>query len=393
MITDNYPPNWKIMPLEEVAIFLDNQRKPIKSSDRKERIKNIPQEKLFPYYGATGQIGWINDYIFDEDLVLLAEDGGPFGSIEKPIAYRISGKSWVNNHAHVLKPKLDLVDVEWLYQTLKFCNVKQLIRGATRPKLNQKAARSIKVPVPPIDIQKKLVKLNGKLDYKINQTRKLNEEIELEHKNVIFSYLENFFKKLKGKSLMLNDIVIDCKNGFGRRPKGKEKGPIVLRLADVSSGRINLSDPRTVSMTKNELLKYQVKKDDLLIVRVNGSTSIVGRFILCDLENHNLAFNDHLIRIRFDKKRIIPEYIQEWSKTQNARKNILRIASTSAGQYTVNQKNLLNISIPVPSLKEQKKFINKIQNIKKNINQYSNLITQRKEEITLLYYSINQNNT
>ena len=82
--------------LEEVCEILDSKRIPITSQDRKKGI--------YPYYGANGLQDYVDGYIFDDELVLLAEDGGYFGSKDKPIAYRVSGKCWVNNHAHVLKP-------------------------------------------------------------------------------------------------------------------------------------------------------------------------------------------------------------------------------------------------------------------------------------------------
>jgi type I restriction enzyme S subunit len=83
-------------PLGEVAAFLDHKRRPVKQSERK--------EGPFPYYGANGLQGTIDSFIFDEPLILLAEDGGHFDNPDRGIAYEISGKTWVNNHAHVLKP-------------------------------------------------------------------------------------------------------------------------------------------------------------------------------------------------------------------------------------------------------------------------------------------------
>ena len=88
---------WEMAQIGDVCEILDNMRVPVTASERKKGI--------YPYYGANGIQDYVDDYIFDDDLVLLAEDGGNFGSKDKPIAYRVSGKCWVNNHAHVLKPK------------------------------------------------------------------------------------------------------------------------------------------------------------------------------------------------------------------------------------------------------------------------------------------------
>ena len=95
--------------LDELVVFLDNMRRPVTEADRR--------AGPYPYYGANGQQGTMDTYIFDEPLVLLAEDGGHFGSPERGVAYRISGKTWVNNHAHVLRPKPG-VDIAFLCRVL-----------------------------------------------------------------------------------------------------------------------------------------------------------------------------------------------------------------------------------------------------------------------------------
>lgn len=91
-----FPITWDQPPLDKVVDFLDNQRKPVTASER--------MAGPYPYFGANGLQGTIDDYIFDESLVLLAEDGH-FGIPGRSIAYAVSGKCWVNNHAHVLRPK------------------------------------------------------------------------------------------------------------------------------------------------------------------------------------------------------------------------------------------------------------------------------------------------
>ena len=110
----------------------------------------------YPYYGANGIQDHVADYIFDDELVLLAEDGGNFGSKERPIAYRVSGKCWVNNHAHVLKPK-DGLDVDYLCYSLMFYKVDGIVNGATRQKLTQAAMRKLQIPSRSMDEQKQIV--------------------------------------------------------------------------------------------------------------------------------------------------------------------------------------------------------------------------------------------
>lgn len=92
--------DWIKLNIEDVCDILDSQRIPINAEEREKRIGDVP------YYGANGLQGYIDDYIFDEPLILMAEDGGRFEEYAtRTIAYRIYGKSWVNNHAHVLRAK------------------------------------------------------------------------------------------------------------------------------------------------------------------------------------------------------------------------------------------------------------------------------------------------
>ena len=139
----------RYLQLEECCEILDSLRIPITASDRK--------AGPYPYYGANGIQDYVADYIFDDELVLLAEDGGNFGSKTRPIAYRASGKFWVNNHAHVLKPKRNIVDVDYLCYSLMFYNTEELVNGATRQKLTQAAMRKMLIPEQPIQVQKKIV--------------------------------------------------------------------------------------------------------------------------------------------------------------------------------------------------------------------------------------------
>ena len=134
--------------LEDVCEILDSKRVPITAKDRR--------AGSYPYYGANGVQDYVAEYIFDDELVLLAEDGGHFGSADKPIAYRVSGKCWVNNHAHVLKAK-ECIDVDYLCYSLMFRDVSDIVNGATRQKLTQADMRQIEIPLLPIEDQRVVV--------------------------------------------------------------------------------------------------------------------------------------------------------------------------------------------------------------------------------------------
>ena len=147
------PDGWTACRLEQVADILDNLRKPINSSERDSRIRNRQIDELYPYYGATGQVGLIDDFIINGNYLLLGEDGAPFLDKNAIKAYSISGKSWVNNHAHILSPKIDF---EFLQYSLNQIDYSEYVNGSTRLKLTQTDMRSIKIMLPPLAEQKRI---------------------------------------------------------------------------------------------------------------------------------------------------------------------------------------------------------------------------------------------
>lgn len=157
------PVAWSLKSIEEVCEILDKQRVPLNKEQREMMKGDIP------YYGANGIVDYINDYIFEDDLILMAEDGGYFDEyIHRPIAYLIHGKSWVNNHAHVLKV-MKPNDTLWVYYSIVHKNIIPFIKGGTRSKLNQKDLRKIPIPVPPLREQKRIADILSSTDDEIQK--------------------------------------------------------------------------------------------------------------------------------------------------------------------------------------------------------------------------------
>ncbi|MXV77686.1 N-6 DNA methylase, partial [Candidatus Poribacteria bacterium] len=133
---------WETMKLGEVADCLDNVRIPLNETQR------ANMQGPYPYCGANGVLDYVNDYVLDDDVILIAEDGGYFDEfLTRPIAYRMSGKIWVNNHAHVLKAKPDY-DQGFLYYSLVHKNIMPYLSGGTRAKLNKFEMFKIEINVP-----------------------------------------------------------------------------------------------------------------------------------------------------------------------------------------------------------------------------------------------------
>ena len=148
---ENLPQGWVVCRLEDVCQICDNQRQPINSTERQERKKRA--QTLYPYYGATGQVDWIDDYMLDGTFILLGEDGAPFLEKFADKAYVVSGKIWVNNHAHILKPNCDIT---YLTYYLNRYDYSKCVNGSTRLKLTQADMKNMTIVLPPLAEQHRI---------------------------------------------------------------------------------------------------------------------------------------------------------------------------------------------------------------------------------------------
>ena len=143
---------WPLKPLVDVVEVLDSRRVPVKAADRAASGGDVP------YYGATGQVGFIDRPLFNEPLLLLGEDGVPFLDPNRPKAYLIDGPAWVNNHAHVLRTS-EQVDRRFLLYCLNTFDYRGFVNGTTRLKLTQTAMRSMTIPFPDMREQRRIVEI------------------------------------------------------------------------------------------------------------------------------------------------------------------------------------------------------------------------------------------
>ena len=158
-------PAWDAKPLGKVAVNLDNQRVPITSGDR--------QAGDVPYYGASGIVDYVAGFIFNEDLLCISEDGANLVARTYPIAFSISGKTWVNNHAHVLKFERDCTQ-KFVEVYLNSIKLDDFITGITQPKLNKAMLDRIPIPYPDISEQQRIASCRTSLDTLITtETQKL----------------------------------------------------------------------------------------------------------------------------------------------------------------------------------------------------------------------------
>lgn len=164
----------RIRTLDKISKNCDSQRKPIAGKNRK--------KGQIPYYGASGIVDYVDDYIFDGDYLLISEDGANLLTRNTPIAFSISGKTWVNNHAHVLKFET-YATRKYVEMYLNSIDLSYYITGGAQPKLNQQNLNKIEIPLPPLEEQQRIVDILDRYDAIYNEiTQKISAEIELRRK-------------------------------------------------------------------------------------------------------------------------------------------------------------------------------------------------------------------
>lgn len=155
-------PEWEKKKLEEVVEFLDGQRKPLEAGQR------VPGK--YPYYGASGIIDYVENYIFDEELILLSEDGANILDRNYRVCFLAKGRYWVNNHAHVLRAVDGNVN-GFICEQLETFDYRRYNSGGAQPKLNQATCRSIIMNIPCIKEQQKIADCLSALDEVIEKQK------------------------------------------------------------------------------------------------------------------------------------------------------------------------------------------------------------------------------
>ena len=189
------PEGWEWKRLGDIVEVLDSMRRPI--------TKHARSNGTYPYYGASGIVDYIDDFIFDEPLVLVGEDGAKWGKGERT-AFSISGKSWVNNHAHVIRPEPAVIVDEYLVYFLTACDLNKFITGITVPKLNQARLVSIPLAIPSIEEQRRIVAKVDELMALCDQLEQQSEAQRAAHQTLVEALLATLTDSADADELVQN---------------------------------------------------------------------------------------------------------------------------------------------------------------------------------------------
>lgn len=341
---------YNYIPLEQAADILDSYRKPVNSKERLNLIKGKPLDELFPYYGATGQVGWIDSFLTDGEYILLGEDGAPFLNPYAEKAYIVHGKTWVNNHAHILHSK---TNNEFLCYYLNYFNYKKYVSGTTRLKLTQAQMRKIPIPNIPSDEQSRIVahikELFSELDKAVDTLKTTKEQLEVYRQAV----LKDEFSRVS-KYAPLGNVATSRLGKMLDKQKNTGTPKKYLRNINVRWFSFDLADLQEMKIEETEFEKYTIKKDDLVICE-GGEP---GRCAVWE-KNETIYFQKALHRVRFtveSEPRLYMYYI--WFMTNTGALNKFY---TGTGIKHLTGQSLEKVLVPVIDIKIQQKLLASIE--------------------------------
>ena len=341
-----------LVKVKDCCEILDSKRIPITASKR--------EKGIYPYYGANGIQDHINKYLFDDELVLVAEDGGNFNSQTKPIAYRVSGKCWVNNHAHVLKPK-SFLDVDYLCYALAFYKVGNLVNGATRKKLTQKALKAMTIPIISLPEQKMIVNkiklVKELIKIKEQELSKLDTLIKARFVEMFGSIQDNSKYSYK----KISDLTQVLSGGTPKRDVKKywNNGKIPwIKTTELKNNRITKSEESITELGLQNSSAKQVPAHTILIA-MYGQGKTRGMTGYLEIE----ATTNQACACILPTSKINSEYLWQFLIMSY---EILRNMAKGGNQPNLNSNLIKNFQILVPPKSEQNEFTSFVQQVDKS---------------------------
>ena len=330
---------WEKCKLEDCVDFLDGLRKPIKSEDRKCEMG------LYPYYGASGIIDYIDEYIFDGDYILLSEDGANILDRNYRVAFLAKGKIWVNNHAHVLLPHTN-IDIDFLSEALERLNYAVYNTGTTMPKLNQEVCRTIGLYIPPIKEQNKIGALLSLLNERIATQNKIIEDLKLLRDAII----ERAYRNRSNHPCRIGDVIEQISE------RNKDKSIDMVLSVSNKQGFINQSEQfedRIIASEDTSNYKI-VYKNDFAYNPARINVGSIARLRTIDMGIVSPMYICFRVR-----KEVVSEYLEYFFSTSYFFYEMQKRLEGSVRQC-LSFEGICNIPIYIPSSEEQHTISKKI---------------------------------
>lgn len=374
----------KMVKLEEVCDILDNKRKPLSSVIRQERIKNKSIDSLFPYYGATQQTGYIDDYIFDEELILLGEDGVLFYDKTKPKAYLINGKSWVNNHAHVLRVRKDKAITNYILYYLNIFNYNGYVSGSTRLKLNKSKMSIIPIPLPTLTKQKEIASILDKAQELISLRKESIKKLDELSKSIFIDMFGDPILNTLDWNVRALGSIFKVKHGFAFKSEFfREKGNFILMTPGnffEEGGYKNRGEKQKYYIGKIDK-EYILEKNNLIIAMTEQAEGLLGSPLIVP-ESNKFLHNQRLGLI----SPIEPIEINFLFNLFNqlSMRKIIHFNATGIKVRHTSPTKIEDIMIGYPPLELQNKFAKIIEKIEEQKSLYEKELEKLEENFNAL---------
>lgn len=333
-----------VLRFDEISINFDKKRIPLSSMER------VKRKGSYRYYGAQGVIDYIDDYIFDGEYLLIAEDGENLKSKKQNIAQLVNGQFWVNNHAHIIQTN-ERCDLRFLYYLINSMDLSGYITGSAQPKLSQANLNALELKIPERSTQDKIVSIIGSLDDKIAINNRINENL-LQQAVAIYKAWFCDHALDAGLTTWPNTTIGDITSLVTRgiTPKySDDTNQIVINQKCIRNHMIDLSPARhhlPKAITEKWLLQ-----GDLLINSTGEGT--LGRVAQVWFIPENLTVDSHVTIVR-SKSIELRNYIGLWGITHEAEIESLHTGST--GQTELPRERIKAIELPLPDSFTLSKF-------------------------------------
>ena len=320
---------------------MDSYRKPVNSKERLNLIKGKPLGELFPYYGATGQVGWIDSFLTDGEYILLGEDGAPFLNPYAEKAYIIHGKTWVNNHAHILHSKMNN---EFLCYYLNYFNYKNYVSGTTRLKLTQAQMRKIPIPNIPSDEQSRIVarieELFSELDKAVDTLKTTKEQLEVYRQAVLKDAFSDFEKKDSIRNLTM--VVTSGSRGWAKYYSNS--GALFVRIGNLTHSGIDIDfrDIQHITPPDNaEGVRTRLQPNDVLV----SITADLGSIGFVSEKVEEAYINQHIALVRFQNP-VQGRFMAWYLRSEYGQKDLLK-NKRGGGKLGLGLDDIRDTPVPI----------------------------------------------
>ena len=338
------PDGWQTYKLGDVTNNFDHRRVPVKKADRR--------AGPYPYYGASGMVDRVADYLFDGEYLLIAEDGENLRTRSTPVAFIANGRFWVNNHAHIVRGN-HLANTRFIAYALQGAEISGYLTGSTMPKLTQGNMNQIPLTLPPRSEQDSIVRIVRTLDDKIELNRRMNETLEAIARAIFKSWFVDFDPvraKAEGRQptglddctgalfpdtfqdsalgriptgwrvVRLDAVadVVDCLHS--RKPSGHDQGRLLLQVYNVGlTGRLDLTDRFLVSKAdyREWTKRIELTHGDTVVTKTGrvGAVAQVPRGIRAGLGRN-------MVGIRSRPRLATARFLRDWMLSASGRREI-----------------------------------------------------------------------